>query len=90
MKVARWGNSLAVRLPKSYVDALELRVGDELNIPCEAIQKVSTDQERRAEALQRLTELSQPLPVGFTFRRDELYEDHRGGFAREADAADEP
>lgn len=90
MKVARWGNSLAVRLPKSYVDALQLREGDELKIPREAIEKVSTDQERRAEALRRLTELSMPLPAGFKFNRDELYEDHRGGSARGSDITDEP
>ena len=32
MKVAKWGNSLAVRLPASIVDALDLKEGDEIEI----------------------------------------------------------
>jgi antitoxin component of MazEF toxin-antitoxin module len=32
MQVAKWGNSLAVRLPASVVDALELKEGDEIEI----------------------------------------------------------
>ena len=30
MQVARWGNSLAVRIPASVVQALKLQEGDEL------------------------------------------------------------
>ena len=32
MQVSKWGNSLAVRLPKALVDALGLKEGDELNV----------------------------------------------------------
>ena len=32
MQVAKWGNSLAVRLPASVVDALGLKAGDEIEI----------------------------------------------------------
>ena len=32
MQVAKWGNSLAVRLPASVVEALELREGDDIEI----------------------------------------------------------
>src|SRR3546814_9278691 len=32
MQVAKWGNSLAVRLPASLVDALELQEGDDIEI----------------------------------------------------------
>ena len=32
MLVSKWGNSLAVRLPKKLVDALKLNPGDELNV----------------------------------------------------------
>jgi antitoxin MazE len=32
MKVAKWGNSLAIRLPAAVVDALELKEGDEVEI----------------------------------------------------------
>ena len=32
MQVAKWGNSLAVRLPAVVVEALELKEGDEIEI----------------------------------------------------------
>ena len=32
MKVAKWGNSLAVRLPAPVVAALELKEGDEIEL----------------------------------------------------------
>ena len=32
MQVAKWGNSLAIRLPAAVVKALELKVGDEVEI----------------------------------------------------------
>ncbi|MGD9880777.1 MAG: AbrB/MazE/SpoVT family DNA-binding domain-containing protein [Reyranella sp.] len=32
MKVAKWGNSLAVRLPVAVVEALDLEVGDDIEI----------------------------------------------------------
>ena len=55
MKVAKWGNSLAVRLPRSHVEALGLREGDEVEIPPEAIRKVASNEDaRRAAFLCRL------------------------------------
>ena len=32
MQVSKWGDSLAVRLPKALVEKKGLRAGDELNI----------------------------------------------------------
>ena len=32
MRVAKWGNSLAVRIPKTVADAAKLRQGDELEL----------------------------------------------------------
>ena len=32
MQVAKWGNSLAVRLPASVVEALKLKEGDDVEI----------------------------------------------------------
>ncbi len=32
MQVAKWGNSLAIRLPAALVEALELRDGDEIEV----------------------------------------------------------
>ena len=35
MQVAKWGNSLAIRLPAAVVQALELQAGDEVEIHVE-------------------------------------------------------
>ena len=32
MRVSKWGNSLAVRLPKALVEDLELRAGDQIEV----------------------------------------------------------
>ena len=32
MQVSKWGNSLAIRIPASVVEALELKEGDEVDI----------------------------------------------------------
>jgi antitoxin MazE len=32
VQVAKWGNSLAIRLPAAVVEALELKAGDDIEI----------------------------------------------------------
>ena len=32
MRVAKWGNSLAIRLPAAVVDALDLKEGDDIEM----------------------------------------------------------
>ena len=75
MRVARWGNSLAVRLPAAVVEALDLKEGDqiEIRIAGERAFEVKRDQSRE-KALARLRQLRRPLPPGFTFDRDEANE----------------
>lgn len=75
MRVAKWGNSLAVRLPAAVIEALNLQEGDDIEI-------VITDDRRfevarnntRMEALARLKALRRPLPKGFRFDRDKAHE----------------
>lgn len=75
MQVAKWGNSLAVRLPASLVEALELREGDDIEIIIDeprtfAIRKKpGTD-----ELLARLRQFRGKLPADFRFSRDEANE----------------
>jgi antitoxin MazE len=75
MQVSRWGNSLAVRLPSTVVEALDLKEGDqiEIRIAGEREFEVRRDHSRR-NALARLRRLRRPLPPGFTFSRDEANE----------------
>ncbi len=72
MQVSKWGNSLAVRLPASVVDALDLKEGDriEIRIAGSKVFEVSRDHSRE-RALARLRKLRRPLPVGFVFDRGE-------------------
>jgi len=72
MQVARWGNSLAVRLPKAVVEALRLKEGDEIEIVVAGTRRfeVGRDKSRQA-ALARLKTLKRPLPKGFKFDRNE-------------------
>lgn len=75
MQVAKWGNSLAVRLPAAVVEALELKEGDDIEIQVAGARafKVRRDQSRQ-RALARLRKLSRPLPPGFVFDREEANE----------------
>ena len=72
MQVAKWGNSLAVRLPATVVEALDLKEGDqiEIRIAGEREFEVTRDQTKE-KALARLRRLRRPLPVGFSFSREE-------------------
>ena len=72
MLVSKWGNSLAVRLPRALVESMGLRPGDELSI-VEAGKDVIavTKSERRKAALDGLAEMKWELPVDYKFDRDE-------------------
>lgn len=72
MRVAKWGNSLAVRLPDAIVKTLKLKSGDEIEIVVrgERVFQVERDTSRD-RALARLRALKKPLPKGFRFDREE-------------------
>ena len=75
MRVAKWGNSLAVRLPRAVVEALELQEGDEIKIAIAGPRHFEVRRERsREEASATLRALRRPLPKGFRFDRDEANE----------------
>ncbi len=70
MQVAKWGNSLAVRLPVSVVEALELREGDEIEI--HVTDSRAFEIEKRPtlkELLARLRRHRGRLPEDFRFDR---------------------
>lgn len=72
MQVAKWGNSLAVRLPASVVEALELREGDDIEIVVDAPKTFAIRKTRKAEALlERLRAFRGRLPADFKFDRDD-------------------
>jgi antitoxin MazE len=76
MQVSKWGNSLAVRLPKALVDELGLKEGDELNLVAarNGTLEVETKEGQRKAALERLASLNWSLPPDYKFDRDEANE----------------
>lgn len=72
MQVAKWGNSLAVRLPSAVVDALELKEGDEIEIHVAGSRSFGVKRDRSRDlALERIRALRKPLPPGWRFDRED-------------------
>jgi antitoxin MazE len=75
MKVAKWGNSLAIRLPAPVVEALKLKEGDDIEIRADARDALHVQKKPSIEEM--LTDLRRyrgSLPKDFKFDREELYE----------------
>ena len=72
MQVAKWGNSLAVRLPAAVVEALRLKEGDEIEIHL-ADERVFAVARKpsKDDWLNRLRAFRGRLPEDFKFDRDE-------------------
>lgn len=77
MQIGKWGNSLAVRLPGTLVQALGIAEGDEIELVPVATQikmpktfavKVAPSKLDRLQAMRRYRS---PLPREFKFDRDE-------------------
>ena len=75
MLVSKWGNSLAVRLPKRLVEALKLSPGDELDVVEASKGRVAVEKvDKRAEFLRQAEAFHFPLPDDYKFDRDEANE----------------
>lgn len=72
MKVAKWGNSLAVRLTKPMVEALGVAEGDDLKFEIDdaGVVTLKRQLDRRAW-LESLKKFRGRLPADFKFDRDE-------------------
>jgi antitoxin MazE len=72
LKLAKWGNSLAVRLPAAVVEALKLKEGDDIEIRVADAQELTVARKPgRQELLKRLRRFRGRLPPDFKFDRDE-------------------
>jgi antitoxin MazE len=75
MQVSKWGNSLAVRLPKELVESLGLHPGDEIEVVKAtrtelAIEKV----DRRERFLTAMEQFRWQAPEDYKFDREEANE----------------
>jgi antitoxin MazE len=75
MQVSKWGNSLAVRLPATVVEALGLKEGDQIEIQVAAKKAFAVAKAPGTrELLARLRKFRGRLPATFKFDRLEANE----------------
>lgn len=75
MLVSKWGNSLAIRLPKRLVDDMGLKPGDELDVVTAAKRQIEVEKvDRRERFLKAMEQFRWPAPKGYKFSRDEANE----------------
>jgi antitoxin MazE len=80
MQVAKWGNSLAVRLPAKLVADLGLAEGDEIEIVKASAERLEIERKlSRKEAIEKLRKLRETykgrLPAGYRFKRSDAYDE---------------
>jgi antitoxin MazE len=73
MQIAKWGNSLAVRIPADVARALGLKEGDDIELCAldDGQLAVVTEQQRREAALAELRAFRGWMPADFKFDREE-------------------
>lgn len=75
MQVAKWGNSLAVRLPAAVVEVLGLKEGDDIEIDVVGSRALELRKKPGArDLLARLRKFRGRLPADFRFDRLEANE----------------
>ena len=72
MQVSKWGDGLAVRLPKELVEEMGLVAGDELNVVDVKGGTIVLEKDlRRQQALESLAAMKVKLPADYKFDRGE-------------------
>ena len=72
MQVSKWGNSLAIRLPASVVEALKIHEGDDIEVVIADERVFEVRKKPGKEAiLTRLRQFRGKLPTDFKFDRDD-------------------
>ena len=72
MQVSKWGNSLAIRLPASVVEALQLKPGDEVQVHVADDRTFGIARDNsREHALARIRSFRKELPPDWKFDREE-------------------
>ena len=80
MQIAKWGNSLAVRLPAKLVNELGLAEGDEIEIVRASPERLEIDKKKeRQAAIEELRKLRHTLrdriPADYRFKRSDAYDE---------------
>ena len=75
MQVAKWGNSLAIRLPTKLVQELGLKEGDEVEVRPSGKGALQVEKKPgRLELLKGLRKYRGLVPAGYRFSRRDAYD----------------
>ena len=75
MQVAKWGNSLAIRLPAAVVEALDLKPGDNIDIHVHGDRAFAVEKAPAVrDLLARIRQYRGRLPADFKFDRGKVNE----------------
>jgi antitoxin MazE len=75
MQLAKWGNSLAVRIPAKQVERLELKEGDEVEV-IETERGIEFRKKlTREEAIRSLRKFRGLMPADYKFKREDAYDE---------------
>ncbi len=70
MRIAKWGNSLAIRLPATVVEVLDLKEGDDVEIHALDVNSLAVARAPSSkDLLERLRKYRGRLPKDFRFDR---------------------
>lgn len=75
MQIGKWGNSLAVRLPRELIDRFDLKEGDAIDadVIAKALEEsnAAAVKARKQAALEEIRKRRIPLPDDYKFDREE-------------------
>jgi len=75
MKFAKWGNSLAIRIPAEVVAKLGIAPDEEVEIEVTGENSFEVRRDlRRQRAIEAIRRLAVPLPPGYKFNREEIHD----------------
>ena len=75
MKFAKWGNSIAIRIPADVVVKLGISPNDEAQIKVTGESSFEIVRDRsRQKAIEKMRKLRFVLPDDYVFNREELHE----------------
>ena len=72
MRVSKWGNSLAVRLPRVLVNDLGLKAGDRLEVVSATPERLAVARdESRLRVIERMRARALNIPADYAFDRED-------------------
>ena len=75
MRVAKWGNSLAIRLPSDLVEALDLQEGDDIQIVAANEEAIAIKSSLKfLDLVEKLRAQGKLIPRDYQFTRSDAYE----------------